>query len=484
VGENDVMAGALTQDDATPGPEEARLLARPGQPTETASPGLHPLRLDRDQDALLFVPAGYRDDQPAPFALSLHGAGGDATSGLYPLRDFADETGLILLSPASRQHTWDVIRGGYGPDVAFIDRALTAAFTRCAIDPDRLAVVGFSDGASYALSLGITNGDLFPYVMAFSPGFMAPADQRGEPRIFISHGINDQVLAIDRTSRKIVPWLARVGYDVQYQEFDGPHTVPPEIAREALEWFLGPDMRLQPVATPGATSAQQTSPAARGTDDPRTPFTLCTFGDSILDSRWYNDAGIDPGQLLVRNDDERFPEFQGQDLSSHGAVRLEHRAVDGATVDALPAQARNLTPSEKAAAILTVGGNDLLRGLLVDRGPGIAAFATALDAFLHDLPVRPVLLGNVYDPTFGDDARNFTGVDPALARENHRRVNAVLADLASTYGALVDLHTHFLHGDPTWCTHTIEPSLRGASEIRRCFLPHLLALMDQPGRRH
>src|SRR5215207_6096316 len=238
VGENSAMAGELRQDDGTPGPEEARLLARPGQPTETASPGLHRMQLDRHRDALLFVPAGYRADQPAPFVLSLHGAGGDATSGLYPLRDLVDQAGLILLSPASRQQTWDIIRGGYGPDVAFIDRALSAAFARCAVDPDRLAVVGFSDGASYALSLGITNGDLLRDVMAFSPGFMAPADQRGEPRIFISHGTKDQVLAIDRTSRTIVAQLERVGYEVQYYEFDGPHMVPPEIARQALDWFI------------------------------------------------------------------------------------------------------------------------------------------------------------------------------------------------------------------------------------------------------
>ncbi len=123
------------------------------------------------------------------------------------------------------------------------------------------------------------------------------------------------------------------------------------------------------------------------------PLTLYTFGDSILDSGWYNDLGLNPGQLLIRNDDQVFPEFQGQDLSSRGPAELDHRAVDGATVASLPAQARNVTPTGKAAAMLTIGGNDLLRGLLVDRGPGIAAFATALDAFLRDLPVRPVLLG-------------------------------------------------------------------------------------------
>src|SRR3712207_7946939 len=43
------------------------------------------------------------------------------------------------------------------------------------------------------------------------------------------------------------------------------------------------------------------------------------------------------------------------------------------SVDSLPAQARNVTANEKTVAILTIGGNDLLRGLLVDRGPGIDA---------------------------------------------------------------------------------------------------------------
>jgi lysophospholipase L1-like esterase len=209
------------------------------------------------------------------------------------------------------------------------------------------------------------------------------------------------------------------------------------------------------------------------------PLTLYTFGDSILDSGWYNDLGIHPGQLLICNDDQLFPEFREQDLSSHGPAQLEHRAVDGATVASLPGQAQNVSSHENAVAILTVGGNDLLRGLIVDRGPGIDAFTAALDAFLRDLPIRPVLLGNVYDPTFGDDALNFTGIDPALARRNHRRVNAAIAELASWYGALVDLHAHFLSGDPTWCTHIIEPSLRGTSEVRRCFLPHLLVMMDR-----
>ena len=145
----------------------------------------------------------------------------------------------MLVAPDSRQSTWDVILGGFGPDVAFVDRSLDRVFRSLAVDPEHVAVGGFSDGASYALSIGLTNGDLFPHVIAFSPGFASPAEGRGRPRLFISHGTQDTVLPIASTSRRIVPRMQRDGYEVRYREFDGPHAVPSEISREALTWFLG-----------------------------------------------------------------------------------------------------------------------------------------------------------------------------------------------------------------------------------------------------
>lgn len=204
-----------------------------------------------------------------------------------------------------------------------------------------------------------------------------------------------------------------------------------------------------------------------------TMLTVYTFGDSILDCGHYNQYGVHPGQLIVKNDDKLFPEFKGRDLASRGQARLEHRATDGATVSSLPRQTQGLKVEGNVVAILTVGGNDLLQGLVVDKGPGIAAFASALESFVKGLPIRPVLVGNVYDPSFGDDTNNFVGVDPEIARENHKRVNAAIAEVASRYGKLVDLHAHFLRGDPSWYTHTIEPSATGASEVRRVFLEQL-----------
>jgi phospholipase/carboxylesterase len=224
------------------GTAAGRLTARPGSPTQTCRPGLYPLRLARERDALLYVPEGYDGKRPSPLAVMLHGAGGTAQHGMTPMQSLAGAAGLVVLAPASRDQTWDVLRSAFGPDVMLIDEALAAAFERCAIDPQRLAVGGFSDGASYALSLGLTNGDLFTHVIAFSPGFMAPAQQVGAPRIYISHGTHDAVLPIERCSRRLVPALERAGYDVLYHEFDGPHTVPMDIAREAVNWFLEPNV--------------------------------------------------------------------------------------------------------------------------------------------------------------------------------------------------------------------------------------------------
>ncbi len=203
--------------------------------------------------------------------------------------------------------------------------------------------------------------------------------------------------------------------------------------------------------------------------------TLLTFGDSILDCGRYNAHGIHPGALLVRNDDARFPEFAGRDLGSRGPARLIHRAQDGATVADLPRQLRGIAVDGEATALLTVGGNDLLRGLVLGGGFDVDDFAARLERFAAALPVRPLLIGNVYDPSLGDDGRNFLPIAPRVAREAHRRLDEAIAAVADRHGTLVDLHAHFLTGDPSWFTSTIEPSLTGASEVRRAFLPHVLA---------
>ena len=218
---------------------EGRLRVRPAATSGAGPVGLRPLELGAARDGYVYVPPTYRAQRPAPLVVLLHGAGEDARDGLALLRAQADGAGLVLLAPSSHEYTWDLIASRrYGPDVAAIDRALEWSLSRYAVDASRVAVGGYSDGASYALSLGISNGDLFTHVLAFSPGFVAPAGHEGSPRIFVSHGRCDGWLPIDRCSRVIVPRLQRAGYEVRYREFEGSHVVPPEIALEAAGWFV------------------------------------------------------------------------------------------------------------------------------------------------------------------------------------------------------------------------------------------------------
>lgn len=218
---------------------DGRLRVRHRAPENSVSPGLRELALAPGRDGLLYVPAGYRSDQPAPLALLLHGAGAEATEMIDAHRQRADEVGLLLLAPDTRGITWDVIRGWYGPDVAFIDAALDHTFGRCNVDPSRLSVMGFSDGGTYALALGRINGDLFGRIVAYSPGFLAPATPTGKPLVFITHGMRDQILPINETSRRIVPALRDAGYQVDYHEFDGGHSVTRELLNAATAWAAG-----------------------------------------------------------------------------------------------------------------------------------------------------------------------------------------------------------------------------------------------------
>jgi phospholipase/carboxylesterase len=216
-----------------------RLSARPGAPGDDLEPGVHPLGFgegDGGRDGLIYVPDA---DGARPLLLTLHGATMHARQMLRPLLAVADEFGVVLVVPDSRGQTWDVLLGGYGPDVDFMDRALDLAFTRCNIAPDGVAIGGVSDGASYALSIGVGNGDLFPRIVAFSPGFIMPLEVVGTPSVFVSHGIHDRILPIDQCGRSIVAGLRAADYDVEYVEFDGGHEMPDAVIRSAFGWLTG-----------------------------------------------------------------------------------------------------------------------------------------------------------------------------------------------------------------------------------------------------
>lgn len=220
--------------DETPSGAE-RLSARPQAGVATAAPGDYSFSVvGAASCCTLRVPAGAK--QPVPLVVMLHGANGtpDEVAQIVAL---ADTFGYAVLAPRSRGRTWDGLLEGFGADVVVIDKALTETFTRVNVDPHRIAVAGFSDGASYALSLGLANGDLFTHVIAFSPGFMAPVVRVGKPLFFIAHGRSDGVTPFLATVDNFIPFLKFLGYDVRFDAFNGAHQINDTEAHLASQWF-------------------------------------------------------------------------------------------------------------------------------------------------------------------------------------------------------------------------------------------------------
>lgn len=237
------LAGCATEPTGLRPRDPARLTVRPSPPTAAALPEPGPMRLSRGsfgRGAILYVPEGYDHSTPSPLLVTFHGRPGDAElwTPFYPKCDLR---GIVMLAVESRDVTWDLTgTGSFGHDVDFIDWALTQTFGRINIDPLAMALCGFSDGATYALSLGLSNGDLFGRLIAFAPGFVqAGRELVGAPDIWIAHGYDDQVFEEEYTEQEIVAPLREEGYSVEYTPFEGGHEVPAAISDAALDWFVG-----------------------------------------------------------------------------------------------------------------------------------------------------------------------------------------------------------------------------------------------------
>jgi predicted esterase len=204
--------------------------ARPTAPPSPLAPGRHEVGR-----AIVLVPP-----DPVGTLVFLHGAGGTAEDSERRIGRRALDAHLLTICPSSLGATWDLIVRGFGPDVAEIDHLI--ASVRGAVPPftGPLVLAGFSDGASYALSVGLANGGVVDAIIAFSPGFALPPRTAGEPAVFISHGDRDPVLPVS-CSRRIVAALSQRGTPPTYVEFDGGHEIPTDVMDAAFSWVTRND---------------------------------------------------------------------------------------------------------------------------------------------------------------------------------------------------------------------------------------------------
>ena len=138
-------------------PSDGRLTARPRAGVKTAATG----QIKLERDAVLQIPQN-SSQSSLPLLIMLHGATQRADDMFWYLGSAHEEAGVAVLAPNSLDTTWDAIGGStFGEDIYYLDRMLERVFETTAIDPARVSVGGFSDGATYGLSLGLINGDFF-----------------------------------------------------------------------------------------------------------------------------------------------------------------------------------------------------------------------------------------------------------------------------------------------------------------------------------
>jgi phospholipase/carboxylesterase len=111
------------------------------------------------------------------------------------------------------------------------------------IDLNRLYLLGFSQGAILAMTLGLTLGNKIKGIVALSgyiPLFVKEEyniDHKENLSVFISHGNMDQVLPFE-WGRENVDFFNKFGIPVTFKEYSEGHTVSIENLRDFHTWLL------------------------------------------------------------------------------------------------------------------------------------------------------------------------------------------------------------------------------------------------------
>ncbi|MFB6147148.1 MAG: alpha/beta hydrolase [Halobacteriaceae archaeon] len=198
-------------------------------------------------------------DGPAPAVVLLHGRGADADDLLGLADDLPDA--LHVLSPQAPDplgpgFTWyelDLSAGGLHesqPDPDDFRRSLDlltefreAAVTEYDLDPDRIGLFGFSQGAIASLASVLEAPDDWAWAAAlhgYLPASHDPAegadvaDAAGFP-VFVAGGEADDVIPLSRVQRA-ADRLRDAGLDVTAETYPTAHGIGPRELADVADW--------------------------------------------------------------------------------------------------------------------------------------------------------------------------------------------------------------------------------------------------------
>lgn len=196
----------------------------------------------------VFEPATVPD---APTLLLLHGTGADEHD-LLPLGR-ALAPGAALLSPRGQvtengMNRWfrRLREGVFDVGDLIVRTAELAGFVRAAtvaydLDPERIVVSGFSNGANTGAGLLLLHPGLVAGAALFAGGAPLqgrepePVDLSGT-QVFLGNGVADPITTIDQ-ARLLAAQLGERGADVEAREHLGGHQLPQDVLAQARDWF-------------------------------------------------------------------------------------------------------------------------------------------------------------------------------------------------------------------------------------------------------
>lgn len=212
------------------------------------------------------VPAG---KGPFPTVLALHGWGASAHDLLGLAPRVLDGEVLFLcpqgplglqVAPGQRGYGWFPLSGGGDVDPAAIVGArgvlegfLEDALALYPIDPERLVILGFSQGGVMAYDLALGRPERFAALVALS-SWLPDAVVQGLPEsearaalpTLLIHGSRDPMIAIDN-ARQARSRLEQLGIQPAWGEYEMGHEISPQALRDLLGWLVqGPFAGVSP----------------------------------------------------------------------------------------------------------------------------------------------------------------------------------------------------------------------------------------------
>jgi len=217
------------------------------------------VRVERGvQQAVLLTPDEIDPERRYPLITVFHGAGRREEMLVKAYRDEPADREALFLIPRSRHLSWDLIAlgipGGQSldgpaddsnrPDLDFLEYAYDLIYRRYPIDRERQALVGYSDGASYGLSLALANPDVFAAAMCWAAGFLASdgsalPEAGGGPAVLLEYGTHDELFPFEQVAVPMRNTLEGLGLHVTFRvDQGGRHWPSGDFQPDALDWFF------------------------------------------------------------------------------------------------------------------------------------------------------------------------------------------------------------------------------------------------------